>query len=437
MSVDESAVNDRVFPAEIPWTNAQSGSDAKEFFMNFTKEYDVAVVGAGIAGVAAAVQAAREGKRTVLLEKTILPGGLATTGLIFIYLPLCDGNGRQVTFGICEELIRLCMKYGPGAIPDHWNQGSNLPEGNRFRSPFSPAAFMLAMDEFLEQNGVDVWWDTRVCDSVLSDNRVSSILVENQSGRGEIKAKCFVDASGDSIVARRAGVPCFDENNFLSIWALQYNAQSKGEGLAPHLQMHIDGVSWDPKEAPEGTVFRGISGKIVSDFTQKSRKMLRDYYVKEQNGENGVNRSNLFALKLPAMPQFRKIYCFESEYLLDSNQNQMRFEDSIGMVGDWRKAGPVWEIPYRTLYPKAKIDGLLAAGRCTGAKNDAWEITRVIPSAAMTGQVAGLAAAMSIDAEVQPRDLPVEQLQEKLKSLGFKLHLDEIGLSYEPWDQSL
>ena len=56
------------------------------------KQYDVAVVGAGVAGIAAAVQSAREGKKTVLLEKTVLPGGLATTGLIYIYLPLCDGN---------------------------------------------------------------------------------------------------------------------------------------------------------------------------------------------------------------------------------------------------------------------------------------------------------------------------------------------------------
>ena len=85
--------------------------------IDFDKKYDVAVVGGGIAGVAAAVQAARCGKKTVLIEKTVYCGGLATAGLVYVYLPLCDGNGRQVTFGIAEELLHCSIKYGPGEVP--------------------------------------------------------------------------------------------------------------------------------------------------------------------------------------------------------------------------------------------------------------------------------------------------------------------------------
>ena len=84
--------------------------------MDFCKRCEVAVAGGGIAGVAAAVQAARCGKKTVLIEKSVYCGGLATGGLIYIYLPLCDGNGRQVTFGIAEELLRRSMKYGPDMV---------------------------------------------------------------------------------------------------------------------------------------------------------------------------------------------------------------------------------------------------------------------------------------------------------------------------------
>ena len=73
--------------------------------MDFTKKYDVAVVGGGIAGAAAALQAARSGKKTVLIEKTVLLGGLATSGLVYIYLPICDGNGHQASYGITEELF--------------------------------------------------------------------------------------------------------------------------------------------------------------------------------------------------------------------------------------------------------------------------------------------------------------------------------------------
>lgn len=71
--------------------------------------YDVVVVGGGIAGVSAAVSAARCGAKTLLLERSVLLGGLATAGLISWFEPLCDGKGTQVTGGIAEELIRLAV----------------------------------------------------------------------------------------------------------------------------------------------------------------------------------------------------------------------------------------------------------------------------------------------------------------------------------------
>ena len=82
--------------------------------MERAKQYDVVVVGGGIAGVAAALECARSGLRTAIIEKTILWGGLCTSGLVPIYMPLCDGKGRQVTFGIAEELLKASVKYGPG-----------------------------------------------------------------------------------------------------------------------------------------------------------------------------------------------------------------------------------------------------------------------------------------------------------------------------------
>ena len=81
------------------------------------KAYDVIVVGGGIAGVSAAVSAARNGASTLLIEKQINLGGLATMGLISWYEPLCDGNGNQVIYGIAEELIKLSVKYGFENLP--------------------------------------------------------------------------------------------------------------------------------------------------------------------------------------------------------------------------------------------------------------------------------------------------------------------------------
>ena len=82
--------------------------------------YDVAVCGAGVAGAAAAISAARQGAKTVLIEKQCLLGGLATSGLIYIYLPLCDGYGNQVIYGVSEEMLKRCVEYGPFAVPEQW-----------------------------------------------------------------------------------------------------------------------------------------------------------------------------------------------------------------------------------------------------------------------------------------------------------------------------
>lgn len=398
--------------------------------MNYDVEYDVVVAGGGIAGVAAAVQAARSGKKTAIVEKTILFGGLATTGLVYIYLPICDGNGRQVTFGLSEELLKISMTYGPGKVYPDWKNVKNAEEKKRYRCVFSPAAYILALDEILEKNGVDVWLDTLICDTETDGEKVTAIVCENKSGRGRLRAKCFVDATGDADVIRRAGIPCHDEFNFLSIWEMQYDATAKGENteLGDRVRVRMDGVPWDPENprTKNGGLFRGVTGKITSEFVLKGRKMLREYYRKAQ--AEGKTREDFYPLKVPAMPQFRKTYSLDAAYVLDTDENNKHFDDSIGLVADWRKAGPVWEIPYRTLYPANKFGGILAAGRCTGSKGDAWEVTRVIPVAAMTGQVAGLAAAMAIDAGCEPADLDVAKIQGKLRELGFAIHLPDVGL---------
>ena len=76
------------------------------------KEYDLVVVGGGMAGISAAVAASRHGLKTLILEKRTVLGGLATVGLISFYEPLCNGNGKQIVFGIAEELIKLSIKDG-------------------------------------------------------------------------------------------------------------------------------------------------------------------------------------------------------------------------------------------------------------------------------------------------------------------------------------
>ena len=127
------------------------------------------------------------------------------------------------------------------------------------------------------------------------------------------------------------------------------------------------------------------------------------------------------------MPQFRKIACAKSLFMLDDDMYGRHFEDSNGLYADWRKKGYVWETPYRTLLPE-KINGVLAAGRCMGAVGDAWETFRVIPAAAMTGEAAGVAAALSVQKGCDPKELDVEELRSELRKNDFRFHLEDVGL---------
>lgn len=400
------------------------------------KAYDVVVVGGGIAGVAAAVQAARFGCRTALIEKTVYLGGLATTGQVYIFLPLCDGNGTQVSFGLCEELIKLCNLYGPGQIPPNWRNEKNAVEWHRYRTTFSPASYMLALDEIAVKAGVDLWFDSVVTGAKLRGGNISAITVENESGTVEIRAKRFVDASGSAVLGRRLGMPLHTEKNWCSIWCYEFNKGKVDMHYGPvgignrNTANYTDEILAHAGESFDSLVnntIEGISGKIVSDYILKTRACVREYY---RNGfdVNGESRDEHFPVMLPGMVQLRKIAAIHAVTPMKTGDFWKNAADSIGLVGDWRCPGKVWEVPYSSLYATSGPSNLLFAGRCMGAIDDAWEAMRVIPPAAVTGQAAGLAAALSIRKRVQPNRLAYGHLEKELRALEIPLHYGEVGL---------
>ena len=382
-----------------------------------TVKTDVVICGGGIAGCAAAIQAARSGVKTILLEKTVFPGGLATSGLVYIYLPICDGYGNQMVHGLGEELLHASIKYGPGDIPENWRSPEPKVMNQRFFTQFSPPAFVLSLDELLEEAGVDVWYDTLLCDAETDeDSRVRAVEVENKSGRIRIEAHCFVDATGDADLAVRCGAEIIESTNLLSIWAIEYdkNAPEDWHKLAPELGRIVIN-----QKDPQAEEHRGISGAGVSRFIRETRGFVRERY--QTALKNGANRNDLFPVLLPSMADYRTTRFIKGKMTLDSSMSKMSFEDSIGMIGDWTKPAPTVELPYRILLPE-KVRGLLAAGRCISVQGESVELTRVIPVAAMTGQVAGYAAALSLQKGCMPDELPVEELQNELKQQGFILH---------------
>ncbi len=387
---------------------------------DFSKQYDVAVAGGGIAGVAAALAAARMGKKVALLEKTVLWGGLATTGMIFIYLPLCDGNGTQVTFGISEELLKAGFRYGPGAIPEGWRLRKSASEEQRYRTVFSPASMILALDEVLEAAGIDLWLDTVVIDAPARDDRLESLLVANKSGIGRIRAERYVDATGDADLAFLAGADCPTAENALAFWCLERQpGMDSHRGLAPDIHMRIQGLCNDPAFSRPG-----INGEMVSEFVLAGRKLYREE-LQAAYATGGATPQSRFPLKVPAMAQFRHTRRIDGLFTLLPGMEWRSFDDSIGMVADWRCSGKVWEIPYRTLL-SAELENVAAAGRCISSDGDAWEVTRVIQAAALTGEAAGTAAALSLSRNKALPELDVPALQQQLRENGNRIHLGEV-----------
>src|SRR5699024_5103391 len=95
--------------------------------------------------------------------------------------------------------------------------------------------------------------------------------------------------------------------------------------------------------------------------------------------------------------------------------------DSIGAVGDWRKPGPRYEVPYGALCT-SQLENIFAAGRCISSDGDAWEVTRSIPASALTGQAAGTAAALLLELDTSAQTLPIEALQQRLTDAGVLIH---------------
>lgn len=400
-----------------------------------SKSYDIVVIGGGIAGIAAAVQASRCGYKTALIEKTVLLGGLATSGLVYIYLPLCDGNGTQVSYGLCEELIKLCNIYGPGAIPANWREARNAKEPERYRTTFSPASYMLALDELVVKEKVDLWLDTLVTDAKLRLGNISAITVENESGTIEIKAKRFIDASGSAILARRLQMPVIHTDNYRSIWnyefdhgkmQMHFGPVAIGNLMPGYSDEVLKKAGYTKNSLIKATI-QGISGKIVTDYILKTHDCIREYY-RDCYENKGESREEHFPVKLPIMTQLRQICAIDAVTPMTDGQDWMNVTDSVGLVADWRRPGSVWEVPYSSLYAKTGPANLLFAGRCMGAIGDAWDVMRVIPCAAVTGQAAGLAAALSLRKKTQPNKLEYSALEKELRTLQIPLHFPELGL---------
>ena len=385
-----------------------------------TEACDVLVCGGGFAGISAALAAARQGSKVILLEKQFILGGLGTAGLVTVYLPLCDGYGRQVSFGIAEELLRLSVSMGAeDRYPDNWldsdDKTKRTAEDKRFEVQYNPQLFAILAEQLLTESGVTILYGSYAVGVSRQDDRIDTVIIENKSGRQAISAKTVVDATGDCDIAYFAKVPTenFKQGNVLAAW--YYSLGQKG------YKLNMVGFADIPDEQKNNANkiellvskrFTGLDGKEISEMVRLSHtSTLNDILKRRKNDEIIVPTS------IATIPQIRMTRKIVGEYTLHDTEEHKYFADSIGMVSDWRKRGPVYEVPFSTLFSKA-VKNLITAGRCTSVTDSMWDIMRVIPCCAVTGEAAGVAAAICDDFT----KIDMEKLQNKLKENGVVLH---------------
>ena len=357
--------------------------------------YDVVVIGGGIAGIAAAVAASRKGASVLLIEKSCNLGGLATGGLISWYEPLCDGKGTQMIFGIAEELIQLSVKYGFDNLPKVWGgKESNPPRNQRYSTFFSPTVFSAALDGFVVKNGVTLRFDTLGTYPVMKDNLACGVVCESINGREYFEASMIIDATGDASLMHRAGVPTVEGKNFMTYIAHYCDRNmaealfQKGDFSVFRKWMNV-GSDMFGEGHPQGMkLLSGTSSEDITAYMIAGKMSLMEKLSQK-------DKQSFDLLSIPTMPQLRtirRIVGAEDFCAIDGAV----YPDSIGSCGDFRPngAGRQYQIPFGALYNK-EFPNLLAAGRIISSpQGDGWEVARVIPCCALTGEAAGNAAAL-------------------------------------------
>ncbi len=377
----------------------------------------VLVAGGGVAGIAAALAAARGGADVLLVEKEFMPGGLSTLGLVTIYLPLCDGMGNQLSFGIAEELLKLSVRYGAaGPLPEAWLRDSTIEERKkqRYVVDFNPHLFALAAEELLRKSGVRILYGTTVASVHKKGRNIDAVIVENKSGRYAIEVKgSVIDCTGDADVCKMSGedTALHGRGNLLAAW---YYA-TDGEKVRLYPLGTCDKAEEDKTGQEEQPLtvrrFLGVDGQELSEMMLLSHDKTLAHIL--------LNRKQYPAYMpvcLPTIPQVRMTRRLNGRYVMDVTEMHKHFADSVGKFGDWRKRGPAYELPFSVLTGK-KVDNLLCAGRCISVTDEMWDVTRVIPVCAVSGEAAGTAAAMFSDFS----NADIARLQSRLTENGVRL----------------
>lgn len=387
--------------------------------------YDVIVAGGGLSGVAAAVAAGRRGKSVLLIEKQCWLGGLATSGLVNFWVPLCNGRGRMIIRGMAEEFLRLSVSLGFDTLPEAWKNGEPAqPTQERCVSWFSSGLFALQLLKLLRDSGAAVLYDALITGVEMEGGRCRGLYIDGKSGRQFYEAGVVVDATGDADVLKQAGVPTVDGENYFTYYGEGITLEGCKRALEKHNVWHAyEHMRGGPSDLygrrhPEGKpTYKGVSLELVNEYLQENQLLMLE-------NETGKPRMERNVHMLPGMPQLRTSRRIDGDATLTGDDKYRHFENSIGAICDFENRDSLYEVPYGALV-RTGFDNLITCGRSASASGWGWDVLRVIPPAILTGQAAGIAAAMSLDTGAPIAQVAIEPLQKALAESGVIIHFDD------------
>ena len=408
--------------------------------------YDVVVLGGGPSGICAAVEAARNGAKTLLVEENGMLGGMATSALVGPFMTNYDREGnRPLVGGLYREIIECLAERCAAILPEYTDSPSiHTSFIGRYHRHVTPVdAFMLqiVLDEFAEQAGVEVLLYTRFVDCLCENGKISSVILAALEGLRSVSADLFIDCTGKADVAFAAGVPTWkgdEENGIPQPGTLMFevdNAVDEEFTARPKQPVKV-------YRTPSKGCYRvnhhrvfdtdAADSRSMSNAHRAARKQVLEAYRVLLEETPGFENARIS--QVASVLGVRESRHIKGKYTLtvqDISQG-VSFEDRVALFGYGMDVHPrtkemsgnfkvevaeVYSIPYRSMLPE-NCDNLLVAGKTISAESQAAGAFRVMPCAMALGQAAGAAAAIAVKGGFAPDKVPTEELHCILRAHG-------------------